>query len=217
MSERCAGCFKAEPERGRDLCQLCDKAGIWNLSGIVAMTRDGLLSVGSHMPWSCPQDMGRFRAVTRGKRVIMGRKTWDALPTAPLKDRKNVVVSRTAHDLAGAQARTAHDLAGAQVRTAHDLAGAQVRTAHDLAGAQVVSETDSMHYGLVMGGSEIYRLMLERCKYLFVTWIPDGLCQAKTGPKVLFPLDLMALFPHVIVTHTGADQVLYETRRNHSR
>ncbi len=195
MSERCAGCFKAEPERGRDLCQLCDKAGIWNLSGIVAMTRDGLLSVGSHMPWSCPQDMGRFRAVTRGKRVIMGRKTWDALPTAPLKDRKNVVVSRTAHD----------------------LTGVQVRTAHDLAGAQVVSETDSMHYGLVMGGAEIYRLMMDRLKYLFVTWIPDGLCQAKTGPKVLFPMDLMALFPHVIVTHTGADQVQYETRRNHSR
>jgi dihydrofolate reductase len=184
MSERCTGCFKAEPERGRDLCQLCDKAGVWNLSAIVAMTRDGLLAVGSHMPWSCPQDMGRFRAVTRGKRVIMGRKTWDALPTAPLKDRSNVVVSRTAHDLTG---------------------------------AQVVSETDSMHYGLVMGGAEIYRLMMDRCKYLFVTWIPDGLCQAKTGPKVLFPLDLMALFPHTIVTHTGADQVQYETRRNSGR
>lgn len=184
MSERCAGCFKAEPERGRDLCQLCAMAGIWNLSGIVAMTRSGVLAVGQHMPWSCPQDMGRFRAVTRGKRVIMGRKTWDALPSAPLKDRSNVVLSRSAHDLPG---------------------------------AQVVGETDSMHYGLVMGGAEVYRLMLERLKYLFVTWIPDGLCQAKAGPKILFPLDLMALFPHVIVTHTGGDQVCFETRRNHSR
>ena len=184
MSERCTGCFKAEPERGRDLCQLCAMAGIWNLSAIVAMTRGGLLSVGQHMPWSCPQDMGRFRAVTRGKRVIMGKRTWDALPTAPLKDRKNVVLSRTAHDLPG---------------------------------AQVVSETDSMHYGLVMGGAEVYRLMLERCKYLFVTWIPDGLCQAKAGRKTLFPLDLMALFPHMISTHTGADQVVFETRRNYGR
>ena len=48
------------------------------------------------IPWHLPEDLAHFRRVTRGHPVIMGRTSWDALPTAyrPLPGRRNIVLSR---------------------------------------------------------------------------------------------------------------------------
>ena len=55
-----------------------------------------MIGIDNRLPWHLPEDMKFFRETTRGKPVIMGRKTWESLPDAfrPLPGRANIVVSR---------------------------------------------------------------------------------------------------------------------------
>ena len=66
------------------------------LALIAACARGGVIGVENRLPWHLPEDMKFFRETTRGKPVIMGRKTWESLPAAfrPLPGRLNIVVSR---------------------------------------------------------------------------------------------------------------------------
>ena len=66
------------------------------LSIIAAVARNGVIGKDNQLLWHLPEDMRHFRETTRGKPVIMGRKTWESLPDAfrPLPGRNNIVVSR---------------------------------------------------------------------------------------------------------------------------
>lgn len=64
---------------------------------IAAMDNNGVIGVNGKIPWHIPEDMNRFKTLTTGHVVIMGRKTWESLPLKPLQDRKNIVVSAN-HD-----------------------------------------------------------------------------------------------------------------------
>jgi len=69
------------------------------LSIIVAMTPEGVIgdSNRNRLPWPIQKaDMGRFRDLTRGKPLIMGRRTWESLPRRPLDGRTCTVL--TAHE-----------------------------------------------------------------------------------------------------------------------
>lgn len=66
------------------------------ISIIAAMTRDGTIGRNGAIPWYYASDMSRFRRLTWGKTIIMGRKTWDSLKSKPLLGRKNVVLSHQA-------------------------------------------------------------------------------------------------------------------------
>ena len=63
-------------------------------AGPIARTRNGVIGRNGHLPWRLKSDLANFRAVTMGKPVIMGRKTWDSLPKRPLVGRTNIVLSR---------------------------------------------------------------------------------------------------------------------------
>jgi len=63
------------------------------LAIIAAVARNGVIGAGNAMPWHLSADLKRFRALTTGHRVIMGRKTYQSLGK-PLAGRENVVVSR---------------------------------------------------------------------------------------------------------------------------
>jgi dihydrofolate reductase len=60
---------------------------------IAAVALHGVLGRQGNIPWRLPSDLRRFRALTLGKPIIMGRKTWDSLGRA-LDKRWNIVVSR---------------------------------------------------------------------------------------------------------------------------
>jgi dihydrofolate reductase len=66
------------------------------LSIVAAVARNGVIGREGGIPWHIPEDMARFRALTTGHPVVMGRKTWDSLPDRfrPLPGRRNVVVTR---------------------------------------------------------------------------------------------------------------------------
>jgi len=63
---------------------------------IWSQTPEGVIGANGGIPWEIPEDVEHFQAVTGGRTVVMGRRTWDALPeqarTAP--DRRTVVITR---------------------------------------------------------------------------------------------------------------------------
>ena len=61
---------------------------------VVAIAQNGVIGKGGAIPWHISDDMKRFKALTLGHTVVMGRKTWDSLPKKPLPGRINVVVTR---------------------------------------------------------------------------------------------------------------------------
>ncbi|HEX2800700.1 MAG TPA: dihydrofolate reductase, partial [Phenylobacterium sp.] len=63
-------------------------------AGPIARARNGVIGRGGSLPWRLKSDLANFRAVTMGKPVIMGRKTWESLPKRPLVGRTNIVLSR---------------------------------------------------------------------------------------------------------------------------
>lgn len=62
---------------------------------ITACNVDGVIGADGKLPWHIPEDLARFKRLTIGKPVIMGRKTFESLGCKPLKGRLNVVVSST--------------------------------------------------------------------------------------------------------------------------
>jgi dihydrofolate reductase len=66
------------------------------LTLIAAIARNGVIGIDNRLPWRLPADLKRFKALTLGHTVIMGRKTWESLPEnfRPLPGRHNVVVTR---------------------------------------------------------------------------------------------------------------------------
>jgi dihydrofolate reductase len=61
---------------------------------IVAVAENGVIGRDNAIPWRLKSDMKRFRALTMGKPVVMGRKTFESLPKKPLPGRTNIVVTR---------------------------------------------------------------------------------------------------------------------------
>ena len=64
------------------------------ISLVVAMDEGGLIGRNGQLPWRLPDDLKHFKAVTLGKTVLMGRKTWDSLFVKPLPQRDNWVLTR---------------------------------------------------------------------------------------------------------------------------
>lgn len=62
---------------------------------ILARARNGVIGRDNRLPWRLADDLRRFKALTLGKPVIMGRKTFQSLPQKPLPGRTNIVLSHT--------------------------------------------------------------------------------------------------------------------------
>lgn len=60
---------------------------------IAAVAENGVIGREGAMPWHLPTDLQRFKALTLGKPIIMGRKTWDSIGR-PLPKRTNIVITR---------------------------------------------------------------------------------------------------------------------------
>ena len=84
------------------------------VSVVAAVARGGVIGLAGGLPWHIPEDMRRFRELTTGHPVVMGRRTWESLSDRfrPLPDRRNVVVTRNP-DWQAAGAERAGSLADA--------------------------------------------------------------------------------------------------------
>ncbi len=119
---------------------------------VAAVARNGVIGRGNTLPWHLPEDLKRFKALTMGHPVIMGRKTFDsivAILKKPLPGRTSIVISRSPSAL-----RLSPDWTS--VRTAATLDEAIHQTPADA----------PIH---VIGGAQIYELALPRATRLYLT------------------------------------------------
>jgi dihydrofolate reductase len=90
-----------------------------SLSLIVAMAEDRVIGIDNRLPWRLPSDLQRFKRLTMGHHMVMGRRTWDSIGRA-LPGRTSVVVTRRADFRAPAGVVVAHSLEEALAACAGD-------------------------------------------------------------------------------------------------
>lgn len=61
---------------------------------LVALDKNNLMGCNNDIPWHYSEDLKRFKSLTLGYPVVMGRRTWESLTTQPLPKRPNVVLTR---------------------------------------------------------------------------------------------------------------------------
>ena len=62
---------------------------------LVAVSPEGIIGKDNTIPWHYSADLKRFKRLTNGNTIIMGRKTWESLPIKPLPNRRNIVITRS--------------------------------------------------------------------------------------------------------------------------
>ncbi|MBP2453023.1 dihydrofolate reductase [Mycolicibacterium lutetiense] len=107
------------------------------LALIWAQSSTGVIGRDNGIPWRLPEDQARFKQLTLGQTVVMGRRTWESLPAKvrPLPGRRNVVITRNPGYVAE--------------------------------GAEVLTGLDDVFRGWVIGGAQIYAQALpfaDRCE-----------------------------------------------------
>jgi dihydrofolate reductase len=119
------------------------------ISIVVAAAENGVIGNKGRLPWRLPGDMAQFRALTMGKPVIMGRKTFQSLPR-PLDGRDNIVVTRD----------PAFRSQGATVASSLDGA---------LALAEQCADRRGVGEAFIIGGGDIYRQALSVAGRIYLT------------------------------------------------
>lgn len=110
---------------------------------IAAVAHNGVIGRDNALPWRLKADLAHFRAVTMGHPVLMGRKTWESL-AKPLPGRRNIVLTR---------------------QTGYKAQGAEVFSSP----AQALAALTDAARVFVIGGAEIYRLLLQKADSLILS------------------------------------------------
>jgi dihydrofolate reductase len=133
------------------------------LSLIVAMTPNRIIGQNNTIPWRIPSDMQRFKSITDGHPVIMGRNTWESIPEKfrPLPGRTNIVLTH----------QSKHRFKGAKVA---DSINDARRAAASAPGANEV---------FVIGGAEVYKEFLPLVSKMYLTIVQAAI----PGGGVRFP------------------------------
>jgi dihydrofolate reductase len=164
---------------------------------IVAVAENGVIGAGGAMPWRLKSDMARFVALTMGRPIVMGRKTFESL-RRPLPGRTNIVITRDANfRAAGAVVTTSFADARATA-----LGDALRRLATEIA---------------VIGGAEIYAQWMDVADRLEITEVhakPEG--DTRLAPMDLREWEEVARTFHARTDDDTAD-FSYVTYRRHSR
>ena len=124
---------------------------------VVAVAENGVIGRNGQLPWRMPTDLKRFRALTLGKPVVMGRKTYASLGK-PLEGRDNIVITQ----------QKDFSAPGIHIVAGIDEALALARTLAAQRGADEI---------MVIGGAEIFRAALPYASRIYLTRVggrPEG-------------------------------------------
>ncbi len=116
------------------------------LSIIVAIANQNAIGFNNALLCHLPGDLRRFRQITMGHTLIMGRRTWESLPSKPLPGRRNIVLT---------------DVAG------ENFPGAETCRSMDEALALCPEAEESF----IIGGASVYAQLLPLCNKLYITRI----------------------------------------------
>ena len=117
------------------------------ISIIAAVAKNNAIGFQNKLIYWLPNDLKRFKALTTGNTIIMGRKTFESLPKGALPNRRNVVISRNSEYVAE----------GAEVYASIDAALAACN------GDEI----------FILGGEQLYKAMLDKADRLCLTEIDD--------------------------------------------
>lgn len=148
------------------------------LSIIVAQAENRAIGLNGDMPWHLSGDLKRFKALTMGHPVVMGRRTWESLPKRPLVGRRNIVFSQS-EDFCPE---------GAEV----------VRSVNDL--FDLLHDCDDEIF--IIGGGRIYNMLMPWVNRLYITWVHRDFPEADT----YFPVIDLSEFTKVNETETMTDE-----------
>jgi dihydrofolate reductase len=118
-----------------------------SLSIIVAMAQNRAIGKDNDLMWHLSSDLKRFKQLTTGHPVVMGRRTWESLPKRPLPGRRNIVLTQNP-DFEAAGAEVVHSVNGL---------------------FEALKDRDDEVF--VMGGASIYQLLLPFTNRLYVTQV----------------------------------------------
>jgi len=140
------------------------------ISLIAAVAANGVIGNRGALPWKLPDDMARFRRLTMGHAVIMGRSTFASL-RKPLAGRRNIVLSRdTSLRIEGCL--VVHSPEEAREAAARGRAGGEGAGGGPAEGdhgvGAIAAEGDEV---FVIGGAAVYDLFLAEARRLYITWI----------------------------------------------
>ena len=130
---------------------------------IVALNQDGIIGINNKIPWYIPEDLQRFKKMTEGHIVIMGRKTYESLPPnhRPLKNRLNIVLSRQTN---------IYDFEN------DNLIFTTIDNIYDIIKENIFIEEEDDNDKIkikkkvfIIGGSEIYNLFINQCSIIHIT------------------------------------------------
>lgn len=141
---------------------------------IAALARNRVIGIDNALPWRLKSDLAHFRRVTLGHPVLMGRKTWESLGR-PLPGRQNLVLTRD----------TNYSPTGAETFTSEEAALSAMQTQDRI---------------FVIGGAEIYRLLLTHADRLMLTEVA-----ADVSGDAYFPEFSPEHFVEVSREHHAAD------------
>lgn len=114
---------------------------------IAAVARNRAIGLDNKLLYWLPNDLRRFKALTTGHTIIMGRRTFESLPKGALPNRRNIVLTRSQQQFPGAE------------------------TFPTLAAALAACQTDEEVY--IIGGASVYRQALPLADRLCLTEIDD--------------------------------------------
>lgn len=149
-----------------------------NLSIIVAQAENRAIGLNGDMPWHLSGDLKRFKALTMGHPVVMGRRTWESLPKRPLVGRRNIVFSQSDNFAPE----------GAEV----------VRSVNDL--FNLLRDCDDEIF--IIGGGRIYNMLMPFTQRLYITWVHKEFPEADT----FFPIIDLSEFTKVNETECMIDE-----------
>ncbi len=125
------------------------------LHAIVAATDSGAIGRGGGIPWHLPEDLKRFKALTMGHTVIMGRATWESLPKRPLPGRRNIVItSQTEYETPGAEKASSVE--------------------------EAIAKCETGEKAYIIGGGRVYREAMPYCTTLHLTRVATDIPDADT-------------------------------------
>ena len=127
------------------------------LSIIVAVASDGAIGRANDLLWHLPADLKRFKELTTGHTILMGRKTFESLPRGPLPNRRNIIISRSLPAQPGAEVYPTIQ--------------------------QALEACASDEEVFIIGGGEIYRQLLPNTERIYLTRVQASFPDA----EVFFP------------------------------
>jgi dihydrofolate reductase len=116
------------------------------ISIIVAIARNYAIGKNNDLLWHLPADLKRFKQITSGKCVVMGKKTWESLPLKPLPGRKNIIITDNPDDCFNCSF------------TANSIDDA-------------IRQCSDSGEVFVIGGGSVYRQFMDIADRLYITWV----------------------------------------------